>query len=488
MTLDLVHPRTSRSTFLWGGLPAVIALALGSAACADAANDATPAVEDDLIPETPDGKSDTGYLSTLAVELEGVFASELHVDLGGKNETERIAYREEILAGGYRVQSLLDTQIKFAKNQINASTLHMNLSSSTAQVVSVDFDGDALRIAYQSTLESIVSTEELTKAGTTLEAVKASAFSAILPDRPDLMAEKVGLACLNAEATSAEAYNYFYYYDPNKEGCATAMEAAGIGRVEAHLTLRDLAPQKTVYPEYDQLVADQKIDVVLFFGAADHDWEPGKWDWGTDGRDTLVRDLKNRGFRAIDALQGDVLQRVVSGLTETITVIGPEVLKDLQHDDTNLFKTLVSQNEIVVYNGHSFYGSLNVLNDASMYPGRYQIFLMSSCWSYEYYTKQIFAHNQTPEDPQGWLRADVVNDTQMGWFHNMPHVARILLTNVLRGAETGGREGSRFYTWDRIIGAMNDFVVQSQSERGTESHEIFGVSGVRTNQFEPATP
>ena len=485
MTLDLVHPRTHLFS---GGLSVLIALSLGTVACADPAADTTPAVEDALIPETPNGKSDTGYLSTLAVELEGVFASELHVDLGGKNETERIAYRDEVLAGGYQVQSMLDTQIKYAKNQINASTLHMNLSSSTAHVVSAEIDGDSLRVAYQSTLESIVSTEELTKAGTTLEAVKATAFNAILPDRPDLMAERVGLACLTSEATSAEAYNYFYYYDPNKEGCVAAMANAGIGRVEAHLTLRDLAPQKTVYPEYDQLVADQKIDAVLFFGAADHDWEPGKWDWGTEGRDIIIRDLKNRGFRKIDAPQGEVLQKVVDGLTETITVIGPEVLKDLQHDDTNLFKTLVTQNEIVIYNGHSFYGSLNVLNDASMYPGRYQIFLMSSCWSYEYYTKQIFAHNQTEADPEGWLRADVVNDTQMGWFHNMPHVARILLTNVLRGAETGGREGSRFYTWDRIIGAINDFVVQSQSERATESHEIFGVSGVRTNQFEPASP
>ena len=483
-------PRTSAALLL-----ALSALALG--ACnADSGNssaaidEVTPPEEADLVAETPDGKFDTGYLSTLATELEGTFESELHVDvtakLAGKTEEEKAAYVQSVLEGGYEVQSLLDDQIKYAKNQINASALHMNLSSSTAKVVTAELAADGqLHIVYRSTLESIVSNEELTKAGTSLEAVKADQFAAVVPDRPDLMAEKVGAACQNAEATSSESYNYFYYYDPNKEGCEAAMDAAGIKRVGARLTLKDLAPAKTVYPEYDQLVADKKIDAVVFFGAADHSWEPGKWDWGTAGRDLIVRDLKNRGFKKVAAPVGEVYQKTVKGLKETITVIGPEVLKDLQHDTDGLFKQLVSQNEIVIYNGHSFYGSLNVLNDAAIYPGKYQIFLMSSCWSYEYYTKQIFEHNQTEDDPQGWKRADVVNDTQMGWFHNMPHVARILLTNVLRGAETGGREGDRYYTWDRIVGAINQFVVQSQTEHATDTHEIFGVSGVRTNTYEP---
>jgi hypothetical protein len=480
-------------------LPALLALTLSGfvTACDEGTNtgggvsapvdDETPSEEQDLIPETPDGKSDTGYLSTLAVELEGTFESELRVDVTTLDEAGRLARRDEILAGGYAVQSMLDTQIKFAKNQINASALHMNLSSSTAHVVSAEIEPEGfVRVVYQSTVESIVSTEELEKAGTSVQKVLAENYAAVLPDKPELMAEKVGMACLNAEATSAEVYNYFYYFDPNKEGCEAAMDAAGIKRVGARLVLRDLAGNKTVYPEYDQLVADQKIDVVVFFGAADHDWEPGKWDWGTYGRDMLVRDMQNRGFRKITVPQGAGYQKKVRGLTETITVIGPEVLKDLKNDPNGVFKSLVSQNEIVIYNGHSFYGSLNVLNDASIYPGKYQIFLMSSCWSYEYYTKQIFQHNQTAEDPQGWLKADVVNDTQMGWFHNMPHVARILLTNILRGAETGGREGNRYYTWDRIIGQINDFVVKAQKDRNTDSHEIFGVSGVRTNVFEPS--
>jgi hypothetical protein len=476
-------------------LPALLALSLGVAACGaegtdeatgDPALEATPPEDQDLVRSSPGGKTDTGYLSTLAVELEGAFESELRVDVTALTEEERTAKLDALLAGGYAVQSLLDDQIKFAKNQINASALHMNLSSSTAHVVSADLDPEGfIRVVYRSTVESIVSHEELEKAGTDIEKVLAENYAAILPDRPDLMAEKVGAACQTDEASASEAYNYFYYYDPAKEGCEAAMDAAGIGRVTARLTLRDLAGNKTVYPEYDQLVADGKIDAVVFFGAAEYDWEPGKWDWGTYGRDQLARDLVSRNFRRVEVPRGEGYQKTVGDLVETITLVGPEVLKDLKNDTEGVFKTLVRENEIVVYNGHSFYGSLNVLNDPELYAGRYQIFLMNSCWSYEYYTKQIFQHNQTEEDAQGWLRADVVNDTEMGWFHNMPGVTRILLTNILRGAETGGVEGDRYYTWDRIIGAINDFALQAQRERRTDTHEIYGVSGVRTNVYQP---
>ena len=35
------------------------------------------------------------------------------------------------------------------------------------------------------------------------------------------------------------------------------------------------------------------------------------------------------------------------------------------------------------------------MDDPEIYSGRYQIFFMNSCWSYEYYTKQIFRNSVT---------------------------------------------------------------------------------------------
>jgi hypothetical protein len=446
----------------------------------------TPPIEDDLVSPTPGGKYDTGYLSTLASELEANFAGTVRIDVSNLTPEEREAELQRLTADTWSVRRLVDRQVKFAKNQINGEQLHLNLSSSDLTLSESELtESGHIVIHYTTTVETLVSHEELAEAGTSIEAVLNSEFTAVVPDQPDRMASAVGAACLEEEHSDAQDYNYFYYYAPEREGCAEAMTGAGIERVEARLTVRNLAPSKTVFPEYDQLVADGRIDVVVFFGAADHDWEPGEWDWGTYQRDNLARDLRNRGFELVDSEEGDLYRRTVGELVENVRIIGPETLKLLRDDSDGLFRRHVSASEIVFYNGHSFYGSLGVLDDDELYPGHYQIFFMNSCWSYEYYTKQIFSHNATEADPDGWLLADVVNDTESGWFHNMGAMSRILLTNLLKGAETGGVEGDRYYTWDRIIGAMNEEAISSQSSRGSKSHEIYGVSGVRTNRFDP---
>ena len=56
----------------------------------DAADDEVelPPLEDDLVPETA-GKSDTGYLSNLAMELEGEFEATVVVDLSDRSEEDR---------------------------------------------------------------------------------------------------------------------------------------------------------------------------------------------------------------------------------------------------------------------------------------------------------------------------------------------------------------------------------------------------------------
>jgi len=334
-------------------------------------------------------------------------------------------------------------------------------------------------------VETLVTTAELEETGTTIQQILERDYSAVVPDAPNRMASAVGIACVDDEhqGEPPEDYNYFYYFQPDREGCAEAMAQAGIERVTATLALHNLAPSETVFPEYDQLVADSRIDVVVFFGAADHSWEPGKWDWGVYSHGNFTRALSSRGFARQDAAHGDLYTRTVDGLVENITVIGPETLKLLKDDAEGIFESLVSNSEIVFYNGHSFYGSLSVLRDASIYPGHYQLFFINSCWSYEYYTNQIFTNNVTEQDPNGWALADVVNNTESAWFHNMEPESRILLTNILAGAESNGVDGDRYYTWDRIIGAMNEHAVDTQ--RSGESHEIYGVSGVTTNQFDP---
>ena len=447
----------------------------------------TPPVEDDLVAGSPGGKFDTGYYSNLAAELEGRFTAHIVVNVSDRTQEEREAEVQRLTDSQWAARNLIDAQLKYAKNKLNASALHLNLSSGDLEVSEITLsEGGIITINYQTTAETVVTSVELEESGTTIQELLQTTFDAIVPDDPSRMHTDVGAACLSEEHEGdPHAYNYFYYFAPDREGCAEAMAAANIGRVTATFEIRNLAPTETVFPEYDQLTADNRIDAVVFFGAADHDWEPGKWDWGVRNFDMFTRDLRSRNFTKGEAEHGEFYTRTVNGLVENVTVVGPETLKLLRDDADGLFGQMVGANELIFYNGHSFYGSLSVLDDESIYPGHYQIYFMDSCWSYEYYTKQVFRANATEEDPDGWLMADVVNNTEVGWFHNNPHESRILLTNILAGAENNGVDGDRYYTWDRIIGAMSDYAIQAQRTRGTDTHEIFGVSGITTNQFDP---
>lgn len=476
-----------RTTLKW--LSGCMILATLGVSCAGGSNepvvgDDLPPLEDDLAP-IRGAKDDTGYLSDLAAELEAVFSGRLVIDVSELAPADQQARFDELTSDEWELRRLADRQIKYAKGQINTDVLHMNLSSSDAEIVDAKLDGGKIVVDYAAALESIITVEDLAETGRELTDVINDEYHATLPSDPGRMASDVGAACLKDGHSDAEDYNYFYYYEPEKAGCADAMAAAGVDRVLASLKIINLAPKKTVFPEYDKLTADGRIDVVVFFGAADHDWEPGQWDWGTAGHSSFTRNLSSRGFRKMPAEHGDLYTRTEAGLEENVIVVGPETLKLLKHDADGLFEKLVSKSEIIMYNGHSFYGSLNVLDNPAVYTGQYQIFFMNSCWSYEYYTKQIFQNNVTDEDPEGWANADVVNDTESGWFHNMEPTSRILLTNLLRGAETGGEENGRTYDWEGIISAMNKHALDAQKRRGTETHEVYGVSGVTTNRYTP---
>jgi hypothetical protein len=441
----------------------------------------TPPESEDLVADTG-GKSDTGYFSTLAEELEGEFTGEMRLDVSDNTPEERTALVAQYQGNGSDVKSLAMDQVKFGKNKINAEQLHMNLYSDVVETDAVELvDETVIRIAYRVKLESIVSTEELEKAGKSLASILAAPPTTVkLPADPRNLFTRIADRCAEGfDAGSLADYNYFYYFNPDKAGCDVPL-------TQGTFKVTSQAPPTTTYPEYDRLKADNKVAVMVIFGAAEHEETVSSNDWGVWEWNDFKRDLQQRDFTKDSDLQpGERFRRVRAGIEETIDILSPYDIYNNPESD-NIFKRGITEHEIILYNGHSFYGSLNVLRDCAVYPaGAYQIFYMGSCWSYEYYTRQIFECKKSGSDPYGWDLADVVNDTESGWFHNNAEFSRILLTNLFAGAETGGKDGSKYYTWLNIITAMNKQAIDAWHSRGTETHEILGVSGVKNNKYDP---
>jgi hypothetical protein len=440
-----------------------------------------PPEADDLVADQA-SKSDTGYMSTLATELEGEFVGELRIDLSAMTPEERQATLGEYQSSSYKVKEAALNQVKYGKNKINAEQLHMNLYSDVIEAETIELvDETVLRVAYKVRLESIVSHEELEKADKSIDSILANPQTTVqLPADPTDLFNRIGDKCAEGfDEGSLGDYNYFYYFKPDKEGC-------DIPLVTGTFTVSSLAPPDTTYPEYDRLVADNKVTVFIVFGAAEHEEEVSTWDWGMREWRDFKSYMQSRGFSKVEDLNpGERFRRLQGGIEEIIDIVAPT---DIYHnpESDNIFKRGIAEHEIILYNGHSFYGSLNVLRDCTVYPAdTYQIVYMGSCWSYEYYTRQIFECKKNEGDPFGWDLADVVNDTESGWFHNNAEFSRILLTNIFAGVETGGKDGDKYFTWHNIVSAMNKQAVDTWRSSGTETHEIMGVSGVKNNRYDP---
>lgn len=463
-----MHPTYKSARPAWLSLAAALALV----GCTDASSpDRMEAPE-----HNAGGKADTGYLSNVAAEIEGVYRGTVSLDVSTLDADARTNLASDWENGNADTIVLID-QISFGKNQFNSDLLHVNLVDDQVTIAKVTLEEDVLEVQYEMIADAVVSHEELRKANVKLEDLVGGHFEALAPADPRNMTERVGRACADAEEdVKLEDWNYFYYFDPTKEECTIPMATVT-------LDLRQLHPPVETYPEYDRLIADGKVEAVVFFGAAKYDEVVADNDWGMRAWREFEEGLAYRGFAKASLGQGTRWTRSRNGLEEIVDVFGPEVLIKGVDD---IFATELKTKEIILYNGHSGYGSLGVLDDRDNYPeGKYQVLMMNSCWSYEYYTKQVFQNKATAADPKGWADADVINNTEVGWFSNLSTMSTIVLENLLAGAEYRGQTETTDFDWTYILTEMNAAAVDAYKTKNLRTHEIFGASGVRTNAFRP---
>ncbi len=439
-----------------------------------------------------DGKEDTGYLSDSAVEFEVKFASQVRTDQSGLPVEVRADLFKQVQESGVHGRYLVEEQIRYAKNPLNSQDIHLNLSTTDVTIKNARMsEAGVMEFDYEATLESIVPMETFEKMRAAGIELDGRQISALVPDDSE-KAFDLGKDCTREEASELTEVNYFYYFDADRPACKEALTRLGITLLPATLTILKKLPVKNVFPEYDQLVSDKRLTAVVYFGIADKAAGPSDWGYRNTARFTSA--LKRAGFQeglpidistALGAGVGEVEVRTyvkkVGELEEEVAVVGPEVLDGRDLD--KIFPALLKDRDVVMYNGHSSYGSLQILSHQDAFPGRYQVFFMNSCWSYEYYAKDIFQANITPDDPRGWDKSDVINNTQVAFFHNMADESLLVLESLFRGAETGGGQGPNAITWDRIINQMNTFAKKSQVRNRTETPEIYGASGVWTNKY-----
>ena len=521
----------------------LVAAALAALACSDNAGEVVDDGTDDLDQFVATGKTDTGYVSDKAAEVWSEFTSSVTVDLKSVEaegygidaadktrltdelrEKIRTAARNNDLTST-EVGRFASTQVKFSRNALKSRGFNANLESAPVQLSALSLVGnDTVRIDYVLKLESLVKLKEL-PAGKTIDSLVGQRVELDVPQSPDSVAgiikacdaaKKAGngdvvcapiVACStdpdNPAAPDAETqaelneWNYFYYWNPARAGC-------GIETSKARFTVKNLAPEQKTYPEFDKLLSSKTITGVAVFGQLEHGELKLSYDeWGWIGYYEFTEWLEAQGFSRVTqvpskakefAEESSQWKKVVGkNLTVVFDVVSPLNLQDNadQAKKDAILKRAVKEHEVVYYNGHSFYGALKVLDDPANFAPYYQLVFMDSCWSYAYYTKQVFAAKKKESDPTGMLGADVLNSTEPA-ISGSHATFQVLLKKLLFAASKvadGSPASVKNYTWKNLVAYMNasadSRAARAVKEGVPHSPEIYGASGVSTNVWKP---
>ncbi len=283
-------------------------------------------------------------------------------------------------------------------------------------------------------------------------------FQATVPLHPYSIFQDAGESCAdyNSHIELSQSV-YWYLWNPNRSGCSAELQ-------QMTLTVEELMPRNPeTYPEYDRLLEDNRLDIVVLFGKLDDGAVEDDYNWRNVR--ALSDFLVEAGFEEVqDPPLGRRFVRTVGELTETVDIYGPDLFHSVaDYSRFNNWQTAVSEHEIVMYNGHSVLGS-GMAFERAVYPDRYQIFQVASCLSYEYYVRPIL------EGKGGWEDVDVLSNVQPTYYSENLPLTSTIIARLLAGAENGGDE-----SWQDIMEAVSRRL----------GHARFGVSGARDNCFTP---
>ncbi len=293
------------------------------------------------------------------------------------------------------------------------------------------------------------------------ENLLSKTYEAIVPSTPYRIYTEHGNICSRGDHGELWDSCYWYTWAPDKDSCT-------IDKGTMTVTIDKVFDAGIIrYPEYDRLIEDGEVSVVVFFGKVSHDEGPIEEDFGYRSMESFIYKLEKAGFDS--GTSPDGLRRytkVVNGITDLVDISGPgdfEGLNDYSHEST--FTAAVQGHEVVIYTGHSILGASPMWSDMSLYPDGYQIFFFNGCLGYEYYIKFILEGKKT------WDDVDVISNIVETPVEPQSNVIAAYVAAIFEGAANSGN-----LSWQQVLDNVNRRTYKS----------YYGVSGARTNCFSPA--
>ncbi len=189
----------------------------------------------------PGGKDDSGWIGADTFEVNAVVTATVEEHSWGE--------WTGLDTDGQLQADLVDTQLKFIKTTAESYGWRFNQLAGDVAIIGVSLNeaDNLVTIEYQATVDMLGRFRGELPA---LEDIDPIEFSASVPLDPNGFSYTEIQACSEADdGHSAAAYNFHYYFTPQKEGCEIPL-------FDAAVEITEVFNRPTVYPEYDQLMQD----------------------------------------------------------------------------------------------------------------------------------------------------------------------------------------------------------------------------------------
>ena len=397
-----------------------------------------------------DGKEDTGYVNRRGVEVHVTLEADITADswriFDAPAELAQYAVTYLRKRNDFYLEILAEdaTAVEGVEWLVDEAWLGRNAVA--------DLDRSSLTHFRMSGVTAVVMNE--TDASLSVGQI----YEAKVPNNPYTTMAEASETCVDVNSHLPTSQSiYWYLWNPEKASCELEVQTMT-------LTINEVMPSNPEsYPEYDQLWADGRLDVVVLFAKLDDGDVADDYNWDNVRR--LSTWLGQAGFtKAEDAPLGDRFTRQVGELTETVDIYGPDLFHSVaDYAHMSNWQKAVSEHEVVMYNGHSVLGTGYAFEEVE-YPDFYQIFSIGSCLSYEYYVTPVLAGKSS------WATVDVVSNVEPTYYSENFPLTTNLLARLFWGFENDGRA-----SWQDIMEAVSNRL----------HHSMFGVSGARGNSFTP---
>jgi hypothetical protein len=239
--------------------------------------------------------------------------------------------------------------------------------------------------------------------------------------------------------------NFWHDWNPKAEGCTIA--DADVTRSKATVKPSTLATTNK-YPEYDQIWADDRLEVVAIFGIIESN-TPSDYGYGEAARFLDHAKSKLTGARVVDnAPSASILKDQT--LTGKVTVDGRardvkidlvvvQELKSVGADFDTRYDPISEKADLIMYNGHAGLGqNVNALaRKGKVAAGKYQLVLLNGCQTFAYMddtiTNRRIEANGAANDPNGTRYLDMIGNALPGWTNNLANMSNDIFDAVLGG-------------------------------------------------------